>query len=68
VWLSTPEVSLQEVKSSWDAVGRIEKLLDDQVSAPWGARYLSCTSLLYDGRSQRFLAWLHMPSQLAQQF
>ena len=30
VWLSTPEVSLQEVKSSWDAVGRIERLLDDQ--------------------------------------
>ncbi len=30
MWLSTPEVSLQEVKSSWDAVGRIEKLLDDQ--------------------------------------
>ncbi len=32
MWLSTPEVSLQEVKSSWDAVGRIEKLLDDQAS------------------------------------
>jgi len=31
VWLSTPEVSTQEVKASWDAVGRIEKLLDDQV-------------------------------------
>ena len=30
MWLSTPEVSLQEVKSSWDAVGRIERLLDDQ--------------------------------------
>lgn len=36
MWLSTPEVSLQEVKSSWDAVGRIEKLLDDQVSAALG--------------------------------
>ena len=32
MWLSTPEVSTQEVKASWDAVGRIEKLLDDQVS------------------------------------
>jgi hypothetical protein len=59
VWLSTPEVSLQEVKSSWDAVGRIEKLLDDQVISALGAWFLSCTSLLNDNDS------LYIPSQVA---
>ena len=30
-WLTTPEVTREDVQSSWDAVGRIEKMLEQQV-------------------------------------
>ena len=64
-WLSTP-VSLQEVKSSWDAVGRIEQLLDTQViyGVPCRSLHPLCKPLTSQDTSQLLIQTKYCPGIL----